>query len=68
MMLKLETSKLDTYYISILLKNGKEDVTDVLLYAYELGARFDGNQNMYNKSAWDRALHDNSDIVINYIK
>ena len=44
----------DAYSTRCILKNGNEDVSSLLIYAYELGARFDGDK--YNNEAWNKAL------------
>ncbi len=58
----------DTYITKVLLKNGNKDIDEVLIKAYELGARFDGSNSKYNKNAWDKAIYSNTDIVNKYIK
>lgn len=66
--IKVNVDTVDNYITKILLKNGEEDVSNVIIDAYRLGARFDGNSRDYNKTAWDKAIYDNSHITNKYIK
>ncbi len=51
-------ANINKYVTNILLKNGNEDISNVILSAYNLGARFDRDDIKYNKSAWDKAIFD----------
>ena len=52
--IRLVTESTDAYISRCILKNGSEDVSNLLTYAYEFGARFDGDK--YNNEAWNKAL------------
>lgn len=65
--IKINIDTIDTYNTKLLLKNGHNDISDILIDAYNLGARFDGNIRSYNKNAWDRAIYNNPYVADKYI-
>ena len=65
--IKLNIEDIASYTTKILLKNGEEDISDVIFDAFANGARFDLYSKRYNENAWEKALFDNIKIVSQYI-
>lgn len=61
--IKLELKDFNSYMTRLLLKNADKELSNYILEAYNLGARFNSDSKKYNKSAWDRALFNNMNLV-----
>lgn len=65
--IKLDIEDIASYATKILLKNGEEDISVVLVDAFNNGARFDLDSKRYNENVWEKVLFDNIKIVSQYI-
>lgn len=61
--IKLEIKNIDSYITRLLLVNSTEDLSNYIVDAYKLGARFNMDSKKYNKHAWDKALFDNMRLI-----